>query len=198
VIILAAMSQKYLLLLFALWMGCSAPKKVSTTSQAHFPIPIDQIIGYLELGSASSFLYAVGDSLYFLQALSGLAEPIDLAGTEAQWQEFQNSGELSAHSIQQVILSKGGLRTQKSYSHILVDRSKEALSAQEQVDLLELFGRNLEGEGRLVLLTPKQNAKAGGPATQKANTILAEAGSFRKSSLDTSLSPTIQALILVK
>ncbi|MDP2188751.1 MAG: hypothetical protein Q8J69_08720 [Sphingobacteriaceae bacterium] len=192
------MSKKYLLLLFALWMGCSAPKKVSAPNQAYFPMPLDQVLGHLELSSARSFLYVPGDSLYFLDALRGLAEPIDLAGTEAQWLEFLNNSELSALSPQQVILSKGGLRTQKSYSRILVDRSKEALSAQEQVDLLELFGRNLESEGLLVLLSPKHNPKAGGPATQKANTLLTEAGSFRKSSLDTTLSPTIQALILLK
>jgi hypothetical protein len=192
------MSRKHLLLFIALWMGCSAPKKASMANQAYVPMPIDQVMGHLELSSASSFLYVPGDSLYFLEALRVLPEPIDLAGTETQWQEFQNNSEITGLSLQQVILSTGGLRTQKSYSRILVDRSKEVLSAQEQVDLLELFGRNLEGEGLLVLLIPKQNAKNGGPATQKANTILAETGSFRKSSLDTSLAPHLQALILLK
>ncbi len=155
-------------------------------------------MGHLELSSASTFLYAPSDSLYFLDALRGLAEPVELAASEVQLQAYLSNSEVSSLSLQQVILSKGGLRTQKSYSRILIDRSKEVMTAQEQVNLLELFGRNLDGEGLLVLLLPKQNAPGGGPASQKATNILSEAGSFRKTALDTSLSPSIQALILLK
>lgn len=190
--------SKKMLLLWLLLAGCSASKKANTAAQqGYYPVPVDQVMGHLNLSGASNCLYVAGDSLYFISALRAYGLQTDLAATEAQLAGFQTNPDFTALALNQVLLSKGGLRTEQTYARILIDRSKEDLKADELAALINQLLSKLDNEGILVLISPKQDPKAG-QITQKANLLLTEAGGYRKSSLDTSLAPHLQALILLK
>lgn len=187
-----------MLLLWLLLAGCNASKKANTAAnQGYYPAPVDQVMGHLDLGGASSCLYVAGDSLYYIGALQSYGLRPDLAATEVQLAGFQTNPDFTALALNQVLLSKGGLRSEQTYARILIDRSKEDLKADELAALLNNMLSKLDNEGVLVLISPKQNPKAG-QVTQKANLLIAEAGGYRKSSLDTSLAPHLQALIILK
>lgn len=160
-------------------------------------MPVDQVMGHLNLSGATNCLYVAGDSLYYIGALQSYGLRPDLAATEAQLAGFQTNPDFTALALNQVLLSKGGLRSEQTYARILIDRSKEDLKADELAALLNNMLSKLDNEGVLVLISPKQNPKAG-QVTQKANLLIAEAGGYRKSSLDTSLAPHLQALIILK
>lgn len=187
-----------MLLLLLLLAGCSASKKANTAAnQGFFPAPVDQVMGHLDLGGAQNCLYVAGDSVYYISALQSFGLQPDLAASQEQFAAYQTNPDFSSLALNQVLLSKGGLRTEQTYARILIDRSKEDLKADELAALIQQLLPKLDNEGILVLISPKQDPKAG-QVTQKANTLLSELGGFRKSSLDTSLAPHLQALILLK
>lgn len=154
-------------------------------------------MGHLSLSGAQNCLYVAGDSLYYISALQSFGLQLDLAATQEQFAAYQTNPDFSSLALNQVLLSKGGLRTEQTYARILIDRSKEDLKADELAALINQLLTKLDNEGILVLISPKQDPKAG-QITQKANLLLTEAGGYRKSSLDTSLAPHLQALILLK
>ena len=196
VIILAAMS-KYLLLACAVLMGCGAAKKDRSVVPTFYSAPVDQVLGHLNLVGAASCLYVTSDSLHYLAALQAYGLPIDLATTAAQRQLFNDAPELAALPVNWVLWSEAGLRTEQTYARILVDRSQVPLNAEAQIALVGMLTKHLDDPGILVFLSPKQ-AQNTDQVLQKANLELQATAAYRKSAIDTSLSPSVQALILVK
>jgi hypothetical protein len=188
--------NKFIVFVCLVLAGCGAAKRQSAAELAYNPTPVTTVVGHLSPVASQSCLYVVGDSLPYLEALQAHGLQLDVAVEEAYFEPFLIQLENTAQPLNLVILSKGGLRNESLYHHILVDRAKANLTPQAQAELLALLVNRLENDGTLVFVSPKNSASPN--ALQKTSSELANSFAFRKMSIDTSLSPHLQALILLK
>jgi hypothetical protein len=189
--------SKWSLFVCALLVSCTSLRRPAPVATAYSAPPVAKVLGHLDLASHHSCLYVLGDSLHYLLPLQSRNPQTELAAPAEQLESLEGSLEFTQHPANKVILSPGGLRSESSYQRILIDRSTVQFDPQAQADLLALFINKLESDGILVLLS-RRSAAATPNSLEKTNSELANSYAFRKMSIDTSLAPHLQALILLK